>query len=522
MKTDTKIGFIVTYFHTSKEGLELLIDNIKILSSENYYLVLASHSPLDKEIQEMCDYYFYQQKNIVDDRKYSHGVAESNLIELSLKHLKDQGIDWTYKMTYDVIINDVIRFRDWVNDFKYKFVSCNWGTNVICTNSFFSNIDFLFENIDFYRNVESMFLNNTVLENCWENNLRNKNVLDQTFAYENKQVFFGENKIDQLFYDYNQINFTYSESEQRFYIQNNTSEDLNVEIRIFDYYTDLCLFLDKSFNLSRGVNFWFHPSRSVSSAILPWTTSKNGFYLEVYLNDITIRKNILIKDFDYKHQFSKKFQKIKLNEPKFIEFFDFYDFNIYQDFNINLDEICNYVDVGSNYGLSGISLLERNVKTYMVEADTNNGNIIRKMFDNNRNIKIINKAVHTYDGFVDFYENPVYSEVSSIYENTGERITIECISPNTLMDMIEEDFVDLMKIDIEGSEYDFFDVITDENLKKINRMIIEFHNNDNYQVMKILEKLTFNNYTFKLGKFNINDDNFIVGNKMGIIYANKI
>ena len=181
--TDTKIGFIITYFHTSSEGLDLLIDNLKVLSSENYYLVLASHSPLDKNIQEMCDYYFYQQKNIVDDRKYSHGVAESNLIEISLKHLKDQGIDWTYKATYDVIINDVVRFRDWINGYNYKFVSCNWGSNVICTNSFFANIDFLFENIDFYKTVEHMFSNNTVLENCWEKNLRDKNVLDQTFAY---------------------------------------------------------------------------------------------------------------------------------------------------------------------------------------------------------------------------------------------------------------------------------------------------------------------------------------------------
>ena len=104
MRTDIKLGFIITYFHTSIEGLNLLIENLKVLSSENYYLVLASHSPLDKDIQEMCDYYFYQEKNIVDDRKYSHGVAESNLIEISLKHLKEQGIDWTYKATYDIII----------------------------------------------------------------------------------------------------------------------------------------------------------------------------------------------------------------------------------------------------------------------------------------------------------------------------------------------------------------------------------------------------------------------------------
>ena len=43
-----------------------------------------------RDIQEMCDFYFYQQKNIVDNRKYSHGVAESNLMEISLNHLKVQ------------------------------------------------------------------------------------------------------------------------------------------------------------------------------------------------------------------------------------------------------------------------------------------------------------------------------------------------------------------------------------------------------------------------------------------------
>ena len=86
--TDTKIGFIITYFHTSDEGLNFLIENLKTIRREGYYLILASHSPLDRNLQEMCDFYCYQQKNIVDDRKYSHGVAESNLIEICLKHLK--------------------------------------------------------------------------------------------------------------------------------------------------------------------------------------------------------------------------------------------------------------------------------------------------------------------------------------------------------------------------------------------------------------------------------------------------
>ena len=171
MKKDTKIGFIITYFHTSEESLNLLKKNIETLSKEDYYLVISSHSPISSDLQELCDFYIYQSKNVVDNRKYSHGVAESNLIELSIKHLKDQNIEWTYKVTYDVEINDVNRFLDWRVD-GYQFVSCNWGDNIICTNSFYSKIDFLLENINFYRTIDEMFALNTVLENCWEYSFR--------------------------------------------------------------------------------------------------------------------------------------------------------------------------------------------------------------------------------------------------------------------------------------------------------------------------------------------------------------
>ena len=59
MKKDAKIGFILTYFHNSNEGYELLKKNIGILGREDYYFVIATHSPLPTEIQEMCDFYFY-------------------------------------------------------------------------------------------------------------------------------------------------------------------------------------------------------------------------------------------------------------------------------------------------------------------------------------------------------------------------------------------------------------------------------------------------------------------------------
>jgi len=524
MKIDTKTGFIITYFHTSDEGLNFLIENLKTLRKEGYYLILASHSPLDRSLQEMCDFYCYQQKNIVDDRKYSHGVAESNLIEICLKHLKDQSIKWTYKITYDIEINDINEFKKWDKK-EYQFVSCNWGDNIICTNSFFSNIDFLLENVTFFRSIEEMFSVNTVLENCWEINFRRNNVLDKIYSFNDKYEFYGVNKIDLCFYNYNQIEFWYSE-DGRFYIKNSGETIQNTKFKIFDYYTDICISKNEEFDLVKDINFWFVPPFSQNTF-----KSKNGFYLEIYLNDQTIRKNILIKDFDWKHKLSNRFKLIKDKEVKFNEYSDFEDLSIYDNFDFNINEINNYVDIGANYGMSSISFVERDIKTYMIEADKTNVDILNLMWSKNSKIKIIDKAISSENGEVFFYLSPgIGSVVSSLYEVDAngnklerEKVTVQSITPNKLIEeYIDEDEIDLMKIDIEGSEYDFFETITDENLKKIKKLVIEYHNNDNYKAMNILKKLTCCGFKFKLSKWSPQCGDYIIENKMGVIYAEKI
>jgi FkbM family methyltransferase len=523
MKKDTKIGFIITYFHNSEEGLNLLKENLKILGREDYYLILASHSPLDLELQKLSDFYFYQSKNIIDDRKYSHGVAENNLIEISLSHLKSQAINWTYKVTYDIEILDVNEFNKW-RHIDFDFISCNWGPNIICTNSFFANIDFILENIKFYKSIEEMFAVNNVLENCWEHDIRSKNLINKIYSFENKQVFYGVNKIDKLFYDYNQIEFWYSPEELRFYIKSSMNTD-TFHIRIFDYYTDICIYLNKEFTLNKDVTYFIIPPFNVNLS-----KSKNGFYLEVYLENRTIVKNILIKDFDFKHTLSKKFKLIKDLEVKFNEFSDFDDLSIYKVFDLDINKIKNYVDVGACYGMASVPMIERGIKTYMVEADVKNVEILKKMWDKNSHIKIIDKAVSNIDGEIDFWiQEGMESVVSSIYPDDvfnqtnikRKKIKITSITPNKLVNIIEEDEIDLMKVDIEGAEYDFFESISNENIKKIKRFIIEFHRNENYKVMEIIKKLTENDFVFKLSKWSPECGDYIVENKMGVIYASK-
>ena len=93
-------GFIITYYKTSELSEGLLEKAIDLISKGNYYVVLASHTPVSEKLQSKCDFYLFQEENIVDNRKWSHGVAENNLLELALLHLRWKRIKWTYKVCY--------------------------------------------------------------------------------------------------------------------------------------------------------------------------------------------------------------------------------------------------------------------------------------------------------------------------------------------------------------------------------------------------------------------------------------
>lgn len=520
--TDTKTGFIVTYYRSSEKSEEFLNNLIDVISRENYYLILATHTPVSESIQSKCDFYIYQHLNVIDDRKYSHGVAENNLIHLSLLHLQSQGIEETFKVSYDVIINDVSHFNKWRIK-PYNFVTCKWGEYNISTNSFFGKTSWLLKNITFYKTIEEMFSKSNILESCWQQDIVNKGLMGEVYSFPDKKSFFGDlNKIDSLFYEYDNINFWYDSDKNLFYISNNGS-DYDEELRIFDYYTDVCIYQSPKFNHPKGITMWISPPVAENVK-----KSKNGFYLEIYHPNGVIRKNHLIKDFDLKDPLHKKFRTFKRTEVKFNEYSDFNELEMYNNLNIDLDSITNFVDVGSCFGFASMPFIRRGIKTYMIDADVTNVKILNDNYGHDSRIKVIGKAVCDVDGTVDFYHQQDVSVVSSLYNDNvngdGQnrtKVTVPAMTPNTLLSEIDEEEIDLMKIDIEGAEYTFFETISDDNLSKIKKIIIEFHNNDNFEVVKIITKLAKNNFSYKLFNWGHFTDSYIIGNKMGIIYAQR-
>ena len=245
----------------------------------------------------MCDWCFYEKLNVVDDRRYSHGVAESNLLEHSLKHLREQGIDWTFKMSYDVELLDLSQIWQWRKGGEYELVTCEWGESWVGTNSFYARVGFLLGNVRFYKTIHEMFATNTLLENCWKWDLETRGLREKCFSYPHQAVMFGDNKIDVLWYDYGRTEFTYH--DKKFWITRN--EDLHARVAIYDYYTDLCLF---SKWLWIGPNpTWIAPYGDAQLA------SENGFYVEV--GDRPEVRYTGVRDFTLKHPLSRKWSMFK-------------------------------------------------------------------------------------------------------------------------------------------------------------------------------------------------------------------
>jgi len=527
MMTDIKNGFIITYHKSSPNSDDMLRDTLNALSQMNIYIVLCSHSyDVPTDIIALCDFYIYQQLNIVDNRKYSHGVAESNLIELGLQHLKWKGFSWTFKTCYDVSIKDVIPLYDWIKNYEYYLVTCHWGDCYVGIHSFFANVGFLLNNIKFYRNIDDMFNDSNILEKCWEKSIESGSFKNKIYSYKDKKSFFGDNNImDIVAYKYDDFSFWYSIDENKFYCTNN-GNDFVGNVMIFDYYSDLCVYRIDNFVHNSGITMWFVPPFQDSIKL-----SKNGWYIEYHYKNHKVRVNYGIKDFEYREPLIKSFNTFRHSKDmKYHEYSELSEFDLYKNdnFDLSLKNVRNYVDLGANFGFGSVYFIRNKIKCYLIDADHYNVEILNNAYSKNSLVKIYPYAVCDKDGIVDFYSDESASVVSSlfyldangVYLEGRKKTEVEGITPNTLIDKyIDEDYIDLMKIDIEGSEYSFFETISDINLKKISKMIIEFHNNENFKVMDILTKLSKNDFKFKLDKWGSFTDPFIVGNKMGVIYA---
>ena len=119
------------------------------------------------------------------------------------------------------------------------------------------------------------------------------------------------------------------------------------------------------------------------------------------------------------------------------------------------------------------------------------------MHSDNPNV-IFEEIALTGDGEdVSLSVDPGNTLVSSIAKTiSNNTVLVKSETLNSLIERVGE--IDLLKIDIEGAEYDLLEVTDIGLLAKANNIILEFHDNNDGRVNKLTEKLISADFEVKL------------------------
>ena len=156
---------------------------------------------------------------------------------------------------------------------------------------------------------------------------------------------------------------------------------------------------------------------------------------------------------------------------------------------VNLEHINNnsiILDIGANIGdVTDVIMKKYNPNIYCYEPNISCYNYMLKRFKKNSKIKIFNVAVSNFSGKTFLYFHNKSTNISEFNERSSlkkekdgldinKKIEVNCINIKEILEKHNQ--IDLIKIDIEGSEYEVMPEII-KNKDKIKMVLCEMHGN---------------------------------------------
>lgn len=140
------------------------------------------------------------------------------------------------------------------------------------------------------------------------------------------------------------------------------------------------------------------------------------------------------------------------------------------------------IDIGANIGVFAIYAATRanNVEVLAFEPFPENAGWLRKNVSesNLSNIKVFTEAVAgvTEQRILQMSDSWMMHSLNKTTDGNGESLRVQCRSFNEIMRGVSK--CDLLKVDCEGSEYEIIYSSSPETLKKVRRIVGEFHHRD--------------------------------------------
>lgn len=110
-------------------------------------------------------------------------------------------------------------------------------------------------------------------------------------------------------------------------------------------------------------------------------------------------------------------------------------------------------------------------------------------------IVLIQSAITDYNGTIEFYESGGDAIGSTSIEHKEkweagykvnyEKITVECISMNTLLVLTKDTKIDFLNLDVESTNIELFNLIPDWFWERLSMLCIEHDNQQDYIISKL-------------------------------------
>jgi FkbM family methyltransferase len=305
----------------------------------------------------------------------------------------------------------------------------------------------------------------------------------------------------------------YSKEERKIFYRNTTKEILPVLVEVYEGYTNSFMFSNE---IDLDPRFFYHTyipvdwknmrayfyNRETKELIAPFvfdgSQSLEEIDYEGYLKKIQSKNDLSqqagVNDVVREHLYDRKYKNI-----------------------VDVDEGDVVVDVGFNYGVFSLGALQKGAsKVYGFEP---NIYIFDKLKDYpyKDKVQLFNYAVSDKNEILTFYEgkNTLASSIYSGVDDFKNSYEVKCVN---FYDFIKENKIDkinFLKVDCEGTEYEIFDTIPDEFFATIDKIHVEFHNNEGEKIKKLIDKFERNDFKWFLEEGKTLESN------IGLIYAKK-
>lgn len=295
----------------------------------------------------------------------------------------------------------------------------------------------------------------------------------------------------------------------QFTFKSQTELTFIASISVSDVYVDCVYFLWENVEINPDFSGWVVPLTEKLTKVVLKNPDYPGFSFKLYGPN----KRLLQSE---KFFLNKKPAPIKtpfispnndMVGPSYVDFF-------YSDLCKGMDFSGIVLDAGANVGFFTALAKHKGAKRiYSVEPDPSAFDCLEKNFIHDSNVICLNKALSDITDVVLFDISMGSSVASTINKYNKQKDThsifVKAFSLPTFF-MLEND-INLLKLDIEGAEYEVLNSLSSYYYKKINQIFLEFHGDPK----PLFNKLENEGYIVEYRDSNENSD-------CGFLYAKRL